>query len=65
MEEVLTVKFDYGNQRHSQDAWLENFLQRSGALRAQLAAMVSRSAGRCWAVGVVYERIWPGCVIRA
>lgn len=31
-----------------EDAWLENFLQRSGALRAQLAAMVNRKASEPW-----------------
>lgn len=31
-----------------EDAWLKNFLQRSGALRAQLATMVNRKTSEPW-----------------
>mmetsp|Transcript_32488 Transcript_32488/g.67033 ORF Transcript_32488/g.67033 Transcript_32488/m.67033 type:complete len:188 (+) Transcript_32488:76-639(+) len=31
-----------------QDAWLQNFLQRSGALRAQLSTMLSRKKSEPW-----------------
>ncbi|CAJ1365015.1 unnamed protein product, partial [Effrenium voratum] len=34
--------------KKKEDAFLENFLQRSGALRAQLVAMVNRKASEPW-----------------
>ncbi|CAE7560720.1 Shab [Symbiodinium sp. CCMP2456] len=36
-----------------QDAWLQNFLQRSGALRAQLSTMLSRKKSEPWMTQLV------------
>eukprot|EP00434_Breviolum_minutum_P046170 symbB.v1.2.041603.t1/scaffold8395.1/size6521/2 len=42
-EKVIKAKL-----KGKEDAWLANFLQRSGALRAQLAAMVNRKTSEPW-----------------
>ncbi|CAE7467384.1 cmd-1 [Symbiodinium natans] len=36
-----------------QDAWLQNFLQRSGALRAQLSTMLTRKKSEPWMTQLV------------
>mmetsp|Transcript_14541 Transcript_14541/g.15759 ORF Transcript_14541/g.15759 Transcript_14541/m.15759 type:complete len:225 (+) Transcript_14541:2-676(+) len=47
-EKVIKAKL-----KGKEDAWLSNFLQRSGALRAQLAAMVNRKESEPWMAQLV------------